>query len=291
MKKVVTIMMIFVLMTAVGCQKENNYKKVANFKNGTNGYLWEVSDGDSKVYLLGTIHLGTKDMYPLSDTIENAFNESEKLITELGIVNENDVKHLYYTGEETIYDNVSEENIQVIKDMAKMYGIEEEFYLKYCAFNFASEIMQYNIKTTGISGEYGMESYFIKKANESGKAIEALETVEYQANIMKGLPKESNDKSILEASSKETSIENITDLLNKYLSEDEKIMENTLPQDKNSYEYQALILERNVGMTNKIKTYIENNETVFVAVGTAHMIGNDSVVKMLESQGYKVSKL
>ena len=47
--------------------------------------FWKVSSADNVAYLLGSIHLGSKDMYPLAKEIEDAFERSAALIVEVDI--------------------------------------------------------------------------------------------------------------------------------------------------------------------------------------------------------------
>ncbi|EPZ56605.1 traB family protein [[Clostridium] sordellii ATCC 9714] len=44
-------------------------------------------------------------------------------------------------------------------------------------------------------------------------------------------------------------------------------------------------------MVEKIDNLIKENENYAVAVGTMHFFGNDSIVKLLQEKGYKVTKL
>ncbi len=48
-------------------------------------FLWEVKSDSSTVYLLGSIHIGKKEMYPLNLIIENAFDECNNLVVEVDI--------------------------------------------------------------------------------------------------------------------------------------------------------------------------------------------------------------
>src|SRR5262245_36116149 len=47
--------------------------------------LWKVVSKDSTLYLLGSVHLLKSDAYPLSQAIEQAFNESTKLVLEVNL--------------------------------------------------------------------------------------------------------------------------------------------------------------------------------------------------------------
>ena len=45
-------------------------------------FLWKVSGATGSVYLVGSVHLLTKDFYPLSPALEQAFKESDLLVEE-----------------------------------------------------------------------------------------------------------------------------------------------------------------------------------------------------------------
>jgi len=45
-------------------------------------FLWKVSGTTGSLYLVGSVHLLTKDFYPLSPTLESAFKESDLLVEE-----------------------------------------------------------------------------------------------------------------------------------------------------------------------------------------------------------------
>src|SRR4051794_3172389 len=47
--------------------------------------FWKVSSGENVAYLVGSIHLGSKEMYPLAEEFENAFQRSAVLIVEVDI--------------------------------------------------------------------------------------------------------------------------------------------------------------------------------------------------------------
>ncbi len=47
--------------------------------------FWKVSSGENVGYLLGSIHLGSKNMYPLAKEVEDAFERSTALIVEVDI--------------------------------------------------------------------------------------------------------------------------------------------------------------------------------------------------------------
>jgi uncharacterized protein YbaP (TraB family) len=48
-------------------------------------FLWKVTGTKGVIYLLGTIHTGKADLYPLPSVIENSFQKADTLIEEIDI--------------------------------------------------------------------------------------------------------------------------------------------------------------------------------------------------------------
>ncbi|MCF6193314.1 MAG: TraB/GumN family protein, partial [Kangiellaceae bacterium] len=47
--------------------------------------LWKVEKNGNVSYLFGSIHLGSKDMYPLSDIVSKAYQRTSDLVVEIDI--------------------------------------------------------------------------------------------------------------------------------------------------------------------------------------------------------------
>src|SRR5690606_27786821 len=50
--------------------------------------LWEVSSPTAKVFLLGSIHIAKKGLYPLAPSIEDAYASSDTLVLEVYLTRE-----------------------------------------------------------------------------------------------------------------------------------------------------------------------------------------------------------
>src|SRR6185312_10326344 len=47
--------------------------------------MWRAVNGNNVVYLLGSIHIGSKDMYPLPKVVESAYARSKVLVVEVDL--------------------------------------------------------------------------------------------------------------------------------------------------------------------------------------------------------------
>jgi len=65
------------------------------------------------------------------------------------------------------------------------------------------------------------------------------------------------------------------------------------PEEKAYFEEyrQKMVVERDKIMTDGICGYLESGETVFVAVGLAHVIGEGGIVDQLTALGYTVTRV
>src|SRR5918992_5821569 len=51
----------------------------------TRNFIWKASKGPNVVYLVGSVHLLSKDYYPLSPALDAAFKECDLLVEELDL--------------------------------------------------------------------------------------------------------------------------------------------------------------------------------------------------------------
>ena len=53
----------------------------------------------------------------------------------------------------------------------------------------------------------------------------------------------------------------------------------------------ALLTDRNKGMTEKLTGYMKSGKTVMLVVGTAHFLGDDGIIQLLKNQGFTVTQI
>jgi uncharacterized membrane protein len=99
-------------------------------KQPSEGFLWKVTKDEQTVYMLGSIHVGNDDLYPLRDEINAAYEASEIVITEIDINGEptteeiKDIeKLLTYQDGTKLRDHLSEETYKELMKLANKLGI------------------------------------------------------------------------------------------------------------------------------------------------------------------------
>ena len=46
-------------------------------------FIWKTQSDTATVYLLGSVHMGVQSMYPMPQSIENAYKDSEIVVVEI----------------------------------------------------------------------------------------------------------------------------------------------------------------------------------------------------------------
>lgn len=160
------------------------------------GFLWEIKSGDNTVYLLGSIHVATYDIYPFSNKMLKAFAESDVLGVELDLVNpSNDgsmllMEYGVYTDGTTLKDHVSEETYQLTVQVAANYGLSEEYialFKPWAIFTMFASVTSTNsasLDEAATAAALGIDMKFTVDAYLTGKPIVELEGYDLQLRML-----------------------------------------------------------------------------------------------------------
>lgn len=258
-----------------------------------NAILWKISDNGMKEpsYLFGTIHAVPKKQFIISDSIVKYLNLSKTLILELDpkipIGQQISlVKKMFLPKGQTIRDYVdSLEYVNFFSYLKDSMKIKEEKINKYFAlkpiFMQSMLLMEYIEKPKTYETE-------IKDMAGKKKIFRPLETLDEQMSIFDSIPFEQQ----LSLSSDNYKIDKeYNKILHLYLNEDIKGIESMMKNDpdfkKNEY---ILLTKRNINWIPKIKESI-NNESSFIAVGCAHLFGENGLIHLLMKDGYTLTPI
>jgi uncharacterized protein YbaP (TraB family) len=144
----------------------------------------------------------------------------------------------------------------------------------------------------------------LKLADDKNKKVYEIEDPAEHYNALTDYTRETQLKMLEEAlAMKKTDVLYSTGILyelwcqgnEKFLREavTPVLEENANAADKAYYEEytKKMITERDKIMADGIKSYLKSGETVFVAVGLAHVIGEDGIIDQLREAGYTVTRI
>lgn len=284
---------------------------------GSKGFFWKVSDDDTTVYLLGSVHVAKHDIYPMSTKIKEAFKNSDALAVEANIIS--DQEGILYLQEKmqcpdgtTIYDYISEETAAKLDNVMANIGMKKEQYMYLKPWALSQQLSQLLVTKEGgvgsspYSGTLGIDIYFIINALYSNKPILELESIKYQADMLDSFSPEYQEKQLAETlkgfedpALKNESAEILDTWLNQWIEGNTeafcKSYFNSIEGDEETKEEftEKTFTLRNNNMTEAIKQYLDsgNDKSYFVVVGSGHMIGDTGIVAQLEALGYEVEAI
>lgn len=282
--------------------EENTSDTNYNYE-GDGGFLWKVDHKETSVYILGSIHLGHKDYYPLSDEIEEAFASSDTILPEINMfevnMTEEEIKKMaLFKNGQKLDEFLSEDAYNQLSNIFEENGVELESLNDYEPWYIETILSGFLQKESGLSPEQGVDLYFLKRALKDNKEIIELETVEGQYKMLAGF---SLDTQVDKLETFIGSYEEKADGLNKLgyhwihsntekgRKEVKKLLSDEFESSGDAFK-QKMNDDRNLGMANKINDILQKNsgQTYFAVIGTAHAVIEPSVPSLLKEKGYDI---
>jgi len=267
-------------------------------------FLWQVSSSHNKIYILGSIHLGKENLYPLKEEVEEAYKEAEKIVVEVDMtkidalkMDEILKKYAFCPPDKNLKDLISPSTYERLKKKLKEFNIKFEDVKNYRPWFLAALLTDWQLMQLGFYPQYGIDIYFINKALKDNKEILEIESAEEQMEIIYSLSEKEQDLflfyTLIDLDNFEKEINQIIEAWeNADADKLASVLNLTLiryPQIRPLYE--KLIYKRNRKILNKIEELLKGDKVCFVIVGAGHLVGKSGVIKKLKEKGYKINQL
>lgn len=282
-------------------EKPADPAKKAN--ENTRAFLWRVTSGTSTAYLFGTIHVGKQSFYPLPQLVEEALDQSAKVVMEADISTSESTaeidKMMFYTAPQSLDKNISKPlfdrlNAQLTRLNLPPQGAKGMKPWVVGGFLSVNEFVR-----LGYEMNYGVDAYLIEEAKKRNKPLLELETQVAQLKVLNDMPAKLQETYLENAV---YSLENglyekhIKNLVDAWQTGDAARLESVYTQMtkplKNATEIDDILLySRHDAMVKKIEQFLATKETHFVVVGSLHMIGPRGLVALLKNRRHKVEQL
>ena len=256
--------------------------------------MWVIRDADSTIYLFGSIHV-MKDGVPwLSPRIQQRFDSADELWEELPDID--DTAALAQAAQpymvdptHSMTDGLTADEVTQLNALLVPYGLNTQALMGVRKWAVGLIIMQKQISALGFDASIGVDMTFAQRARAAAKPIHGFETVDQQMHFL--IPADAaedlaNLRATLNDADETPQI--LGDMLTAWEAGDEPAMTRILidkEKSENPTEYQRVIVKRNAIWEPQVEALLNGKGTVFVTVGTAHLIGPDSLLNMLKRRG------
>ena len=263
--------------------------------------LWEIQGISNRIYLLGSIHFLRAEDYPLPEAITTALMDVDVVVMELdlGALDPIQMQTVMLSkaidpngrGLEDMLDSRSYRKAQ---NLAATINIDLATMRQYKPWYAALQITQLRLMQLGFDGSFGVEIQLLIQAMQQGKDIGGLETLEEQLDSMDSLsPDAQRDFLLLTLEEAALAREKLDSLVDAWKSGDTTELKENLLNDlsDNSEIYDHLIVQRNRNWTKSIVSFTRNPSDYLIVVGALHLVGDDSVLRMLNDAGFSTRQV
>ena len=263
--------------------------------------VWKVSNGQYSLYIGGTIHVLSKQDYPLPDAYNQAYQRSQHLVFETDIDASSDAAFfsrlsqiLTYKNGRSLRSALSPATFRQLEDYCRQANIPLATLLPLKPPFAALMLTALELQKLGIDTA-GVDQHFNQLARKDGKSVGQLETIDEQLAFLANMARGSEDELILSTLRENQQLDKHMDLIREAWRQGNNAALNRQFVQPLLIEfpliYQELLVQRNRNWLPQITKMLRDENTEFILVGTLHLVGRDGLIQQLQRLGYKTEQL
>lgn len=278
------------LLLALACSALSAHAKL---------FLWEAERDGQRVWLLGSIHVGKADFYPLAAPIENAYKEADTLAVEADISDPAAIAPLMAMAmlppDQSLGGMLSAvQNRQLNSALARV-NLPRVAADRMKPWLLGLTLSVLEMQRLGYQPQNGIDMHFLQRARADRKKVVELESLKSQFELFDSLPQ---DESLgvllgtLDPISKQQFKPMFDAMINAWqigsTNGMRRIIDEYTPDDPVSKRLNdKLLAQRNRTMAERIAG-LAGSPAPLVVIGAGHLAGQDSVVELLRARGFRV---
>ena len=261
-------------------------------------YRVEGAQG-ATVYLLGSIHVLTPDVYPLPQPMQDAYADAEQVFFEVNLDSlvERQAELLprgMLSDGRSLGDLIEPALLAQVQEAAVGGPVPAAALERMEPWLVALLLATLEYQKAGMQAQHGIDVHFEARAQEDGKALGALETVDFQMGLFDGMSMEEQVQFL------RSTLENLprtgemlAEIVAAWRAGDAERIDALMNDDEARYPemFNRVLRDRNALWVPQIRTLLDGRDDVLVVVGAAHLVGENSVVAMLRDAGFRVDQM
>lgn len=259
--------------------------------------FWEISGKDLKKpsYLFGTYHFADKGFADTMKQVNAKLAAADVIVGELIIDSSMAIKLMpYMMLKNTSLDQLLSpvEYQAVASYMKRAANLDLKNFNAFTPVAVQTFMEQVNAPKTFTATNPPIDQFFQDYARKEGKKLVGLETLEEQAAVLFGSSLARQKEQLLKSvKDEEKNKEESRKMYPLYVAQDLESLGIFFENDNyTSEEMDRLLKDRNLKWMAQLPLLMKDN-SLFIAVGAGHLIGNEGLIKGLRRLGYTVKPL
>jgi uncharacterized protein YbaP (TraB family) len=261
--------------------------------------MWRIADEDSEIWLFGSVHLLPEGVAWDGPRWQAAFAAADEFVTETDTSAEAarmfpELAAQYGTlpSGQRLSALIGADDRARLGRAAALSGLNPGALEELRPWLAALQLSYGYAQRIGHRSELGVEGVLAPRARAEGKRLSFFETPEEQVRILADLAPAAEARFLsvtLRQIEEEADTMRVLD--RAWARGDVATLDRALSQEwaeGGAAVQEAVILRRNRAWADEIEQRLEGSGRIFIAVGAAHLIGDDSVVDLLRARGVAV---
>ncbi|MCW8331643.1 TraB/GumN family protein [Photobacterium sp. SDRW27] len=253
--------------------------------------VWLAKDSQRQFVLLGSIHAGKQNFYPLPQAFLDYWPQADGLVVEANILQPSDFSiDRNIPTSATLLDSQDKDTLA---DIAKEAGLPFLSLIHSPPWLAAVNLQMAMATQAGLNPEQGIDVVLLQRAQAKNIPILELESISQQLALMENLPDHGKDLLLTTIHDWDEMQSQLSCLISAWKAGDHKHLLSLFEESQYSeVTDEKLIFERNRNWAQQLvnkPTY--QRGTYLVVVGGLHLLGEQGVPALLEQQGLTVKLL
>jgi len=287
------VALLGLIVFLAGCSSLGSFSK-------SKSALWRIRGEHNVVYLLGSVHILPKSVYPLHPALERAFADSQQVAFEvdIGRATGGQVRHAFgeigtYPRGDDLSHHVSPLTLQIVKLACAQLGVSYEKAKRFKPSLLAELLTLRYTELAGFREDLGVDNYFYQRAKALNKPIFGLETVSDQANVLLQNEKKGEQHLLFTIGSLPEYKIALTEMVEAWRNGQVDVLDRFLNQDESNDPemFYRMFAKRNARWLPQIERLTHENFNCLVIVGAGHLVGNHGLIETLRHRGYRIEQL
>jgi uncharacterized protein YbaP (TraB family) len=259
-------------------------------------FLWRLTNRAQPFYLLGSVHALRASDYPLGDEIDNAIEQSRRILFEYdnyhvdeGTWRRKMRAEVHYPAGIRLREKISPKTYSYLQSIASVRSSEYDDVKPWAIACLMLRHPFYH----DVRSYYGIENYVLRRAKASAE-FGGLETLDQHIHVLSGMNDVESEvfllQTLVQPGRNEAEMARLIEVYKRGDIAAVAAIDAERERGAPSL-YRRLISDRNRAWLPRIETEIHSGKPTMIVVGARHLCGADSVVSLLQARGYKFEQL
>ncbi len=274
--------------------------------NDRRGFLWEVRKGQQVAWLLGTIHVGRPEFYPLPPSRLAQLQRADAIVLEADVsdaaraVAATQKFAVYPEGTPGLENRLSPELRKRLEAVLSRNQLDLAPMMRMKPWMLANVLTLFEAAQAGYMPALSVEAYLMRVAKTESKPILEFEGIEHQFQLFEQAPW-ATQVAFLDEALKAVETRGARREMNRIVQAwetgDRASLERLLvemraqPSAGARFTVDTILLGRHPQMIRRIETLMADGKSYVFAVGALHLVGPQGLVEMLRARGYTLTEL